>query len=53
MKNYLKIKNIFFPLDKNFIKDKKLKIYKKTLSRIDVFDNNKKPLIFWSGNYQI
>lgn len=42
MKNYLKIKNIFFPLDKNFIKDKKLKIYNKTLSRIDVVDNNKK-----------
>ena len=38
MKNYLKIKNIFFPLDKNIFKDKKTKIYKKTLSRINIID---------------
>ena len=42
MKNYLKIKNIFFPVDKKIIKNKKTKIYKKTLSRINITDKNGK-----------
>ena len=42
MRNYLKNKNIFFPIDKNFIRDKRLKIFKKTFGRINVFAKNKR-----------